>query len=108
MHNTIKQCFNAYQTKTTLIIHVLLKLTVITISDDEDMEDKSQEDEVQVSVLIPDETGKHSETRDIKILGKTLTLSIAYAANVGGSATLIGTLSNVVMQGYAEELVLPS
>ena len=34
-----------------------------------------------------------------------LMLSIAYAANIGGTMTIIGTPPNVVMTGYLEELV---
>ena len=35
-----------------------------------------------------------------------MTLAIAYAANVGGIATLTGTGPNMIMKGHADEWVL--
>jgi di/tricarboxylate transporter len=36
---------------------------------------------------------------------KGYTLGITYAANTGGSATLIGTVTNITMKGYLDEYV---
>ncbi|XP_070553682.1 Na(+)/citrate cotransporter-like [Ptychodera flava] len=41
---------------------------------------------------------------DFKNLSKGLVLCVAYAANIGGTATLYGTSSNIVMTGQLESL----
>ncbi|XP_013794245.1 solute carrier family 13 member 5-like [Limulus polyphemus] len=41
---------------------------------------------------------------DINILRKALFLSVAYSANIGGTATQIGTGPNLVMKGLMEEM----
>src|SRR6218665_1049452 len=43
--------------------------------------------------------------RHFKNFSKALKLSIAYAANIGGTATLTGTGPNIVLKGQADALV---
>ena len=50
--------------------------------------------------------GNNNWADDTKILDKvrqTLLLSIAYAANIGGTGTLTGTGTNLILQGLLEE-----
>lgn len=56
-----------------------------------------------VSLIIKKDNKKLSKKEKYFALG--LMLSIAYAANIGGSMTLIGTPPNVVMAGYLSEIL---
>ncbi|KAK3731052.1 hypothetical protein QZH41_019211, partial [Actinostola sp. cb2023] len=44
--------------------------------------------------------------KQFKNMSKMLLLSIAYAANIGGTATLIGTVPNLILSGQVSKLVL--
>lgn len=46
-----------------------------------------------------------SHQKDSKYFAMLIMLGIAYAANIGGVATLIGTPPNVVMKGYIQSLL---
>jgi solute carrier family 13 (sodium-dependent dicarboxylate transporter), member 2/3/5 len=43
------------------------------------------------------------EGRRLPLLGQSIMLSIAYAANIGGIGTLIGTAPNMQLRGYVEQ-----
>ncbi|HEX7901750.1 MAG TPA: SLC13 family permease [Planctomycetota bacterium] len=43
------------------------------------------------------------EGRKLPLLGQSIMLSIAYAANIGGIGTLIGTPPNMQLRGYVEQ-----
>lgn len=59
-----------------------------------------------ISTLLPGDAGSSSaRSPSEKKFALGLMLSIAYAANIGGSMTLIGTPPNVVMAGYLKDLV---
>ncbi|XP_076333226.1 Na(+)/citrate cotransporter-like [Tachypleus tridentatus] len=47
---------------------------------------------------------RRNTEEDINILRKALFLSVAYSANIGGTATQIGTGPNLVMKGLMEEM----
>ncbi len=47
----------------------------------------------------------HIETREKQNYGKVLMLSIAYAATIGGVATLVGTPPNAIFAGFSETLL---
>jgi len=49
----------------------------------------------------PDENKQHS----FQLFALALLLSIAYAANIGGTATIIGTPPNVVLVGYLKQML---
>ena len=55
-----------------------------------------------ISLLIH-ELGLDKEDQRFKRFSLSLLLGIAYAANIGGAATIIGTPPNVVMVGYLNE-----
>jgi len=46
----------------------------------------------------------HASDQDAAAFGKALMLAIAYAASIGGMATLIGTPPNLVLAGILEEI----
>lgn len=47
---------------------------------------------------------KRSESQQkAEHLGKALTISVAFAANAGGTGTLIGTPVNPILKGQADE-----
>jgi len=46
-----------------------------------------------------------SKKKDYHLFALGLLLSIAYSANIGGTATIIGTPPNVVLIGYLDEMV---
>ena len=58
-----------------------------------------------VVVLLEPGMQKNGQMADARNLSILLCLGIAYAANIGGVATLIGTPPNVVMKGYVQELL---
>ena len=45
------------------------------------------------------------DKKGLKLFSLSLMLGIAYSANIGGMATIIGTPPNVVFVGYAEEIL---
>lgn len=49
--------------------------------------------------------GSASDKRGFKLFALSLMLGIAYSANIGGMATIIGTPPNVVFVGYAEQMI---
>jgi len=51
------------------------------------------------------EEGDGTLPRNVVNFGAALALGIAYAANIGGVATLVGTFPNVVFQGQVETLM---
>lgn len=52
-----------------------------------------------ISLLVRDDEGNEEGVRKFALV---LMLGIAYSANIGGTATLIGTLPNIVMAGILE------
>ncbi len=53
-----------------------------------------------VTALLANEVGGHKDDTRFRKFGTGLMLAIAYAASIGGMATIIGTPPNVVMVGY--------
>ena len=51
----------------------------------------------------PQVLGDQGLTKHFKELSKALTICIAFAANAGGTGTLIGTPVNLVLKGQADE-----
>ena len=45
------------------------------------------------------------KSAEIKRLSKVFALGVAYASNLGGIATLVGTPANIILQGVANEYV---
>ncbi|GJM28905.1 MAG: di- and tricarboxylate transporter [Cyclobacteriaceae bacterium] len=58
---------------------------------------------MSVVSLLVHELGLNREDRRFKRFALSLLLGIAYSANIGGAATIIGTPPNVVMVGYLKE-----
>lgn len=60
-----------------------------------------------ISVTIEDAVSKKEEDAEKFLAGlaKGFTLTIAYAANVGGVGTSTGTTPNIVMKGFADQYV---
>ena len=46
------------------------------------------------------------ELKKLRETFKAYTLGVTYAANTGGTATLMGTTPNMIMKGYADEYAL--
>ena len=57
------------------------------------------------TTTVSDES-EPSRSEDIQRLAKGLALSVAYAANIGGIATLTGSPPNLVLKQQADEYVL--
>ena len=55
------------------------------------------------SAIMTREESLAASSREVKRLAKALALSVAFAANVGGIATLTGTPPNLVLKGMADE-----
>ena len=58
---------------------------------------------ISVISLIEDNDPKIKGTKGYRLFALGLLLSIAYAANIGGTATIIGTPPNVVLVGYIKQ-----
>ena len=59
-------------------------------------------EEEHALLLGPRETGKRrSEDSSLARLSRVLVLGVAYAANIGGTATLTGTGPNIVLSGLS-------
>ena len=56
----------------------------------------------QLEDAVDDKRGSHQTSSHANFC-KALSLSIAYAANVGGTATLTGTGPNLVFKGVVDE-----
>ncbi|XP_033727672.1 solute carrier family 13 member 2-like isoform X1 [Pecten maximus] len=52
---------------------------------------------------VSEQTAAHMSEKENKRISKGLALSVAYAANVGGIATLTGTPPNLVLHGQADK-----
>ena len=55
--------------------------------------------------LIPRNQPELAKTRGYKMFALALMLGVAYSANIGGTATIIGTPPNVVLVGYAQTML---
>lgn len=58
---------------------------------------------IAVSVIDLLKTDNLSDTKNFNFFALSLFLGIAYSANIGGTATIIGTPPNVVFAGYINE-----
>ncbi|MBI1221420.1 MAG: DASS family sodium-coupled anion symporter [Bacteroidetes bacterium] len=58
-----------------------------------------------VIVLLKEGFESSSDTNDSRYFALLIMLGIAYSANIGGVATLIGTPPNIVMKGYISNLL---
>lgn len=56
------------------------------------------------SIRVVEHTDTESKDEKFKNFSKALKLSIAYAANIGGTGTLTGTGPNIVLKGQADQL----
>jgi len=56
-----------------------------------------------LSIITLLEDNPHTVENENRIFGKALMLSIAYAASIGGIATLIGTPPNLIFAGFLDE-----
>lgn len=62
------------------------------------MFETNEPDSVEVVVIDADD----KEERQYKVFCRVLTLSVAYAANVGGIGTLTGTPPNLVLKNQVD------
>ncbi len=58
---------------------------------------------ISVVDLLPKSNPGIEQTKSFKLFALSLLLSIAYAANIGGTTTIIGTPPNVVLVGHIRE-----
>lgn len=58
---------------------------------------------IGLSVLALVDDGSDNDVRDVRRFSICLILSIAYAATIGGLATLIGSPPNLIMAGFVEQ-----
>lgn len=71
---------------------------------DEVVEDTLEENAIEESSLRRKQAVTPAQHRKNELFRKGLCLSIAYACNVGGSATLIGTGTNMVFKDISDEI----
>ncbi|KAK3731051.1 hypothetical protein QZH41_019209, partial [Actinostola sp. cb2023] len=95
-------------------IGVKIEMREIQDNDEEEV-DAAQNNEVGFkykkgerasSVDLLDEDIESEIDKQFKNMSKMLLLSIAYAANIGGTATLTGTAPNLILSGQVSKLVL--
>jgi sodium-dependent dicarboxylate transporter 2/3/5 len=55
--------------------------------------------------LIPRNQPELAKSHDFKMFALCLMLGVAYAANIGGTATIIGTPPNIVLVGFAQTML---
>lgn len=51
----------------------------------------------------PERSRRRMPSKEHIQLAKAMTISIAYAANVGGTTTITGCASNIILKGLADE-----
>lgn len=69
----------------------------------DDKEEIDMEDGYSIDVKPQKKYERQNKT---DYLGKALTISVAFAANAGGTGTLIGTAVNPILKGQADEYVI--
>ena len=67
------------------------------------MSPSSRTDSITVNYL--DSADEIEETKRTKRFAKILTLSICYSANIGGTATLVGSPTNLLVAAVANQYV---
>jgi sodium-dependent dicarboxylate transporter 2/3/5 len=62
-----------------------------------------QNESINTDSVDEDETAIAEEQKRLKRFAKILTLSVAYSANIGGTATLTGTPTNLLVAEVANK-----
>jgi sodium-dependent dicarboxylate transporter 2/3/5 len=60
---------------------------------------------VSVAAIVKDQVAQIDESISLANFNTSIMLSVAYAANIGGAATLIGTPPNVVLMGIVRDIL---
>jgi len=68
---------------------------------DSDTPSSSRTESITINYINSDE--ETEETKRLKRFSKVLTLSICYSANIGGTATLVGTPTNLLVAAVANQ-----